>query len=141
MLLLIAAHLLGTFNFPMFTDFYRFYRTFLGDFTPDRLDSRSLQTLWERFSSNCLSIAFLMVLGRRSTETSSPVEDLKISKSNITNFLFFVLFVLHLLNSKVSKKEVHAKMNSKNVSPNGSRTRNRTRNKLPKSRGTTKRTN
>ena len=23
------------------------FRTFLGDFTPDRLDSRSLETLWE----------------------------------------------------------------------------------------------
>ena len=31
----------------IFTDLYRNFRTFLGDFTPDRLDSRSLQTLWE----------------------------------------------------------------------------------------------
>ncbi len=29
---------------PIFPDFFR---TFLGDFTPDRLDSRSLETLWE----------------------------------------------------------------------------------------------
>ena len=31
-------------------DFYRLlpiFRTFLGDFTPGELDSRSLQTLWE----------------------------------------------------------------------------------------------
>ncbi len=31
----------------IFTDFYRDVRTFLGDFAPDGLDSRSLQTLWE----------------------------------------------------------------------------------------------
>ena len=29
--------------FPFFTDFL----TFLGDFAPERLDSRGLQTLWE----------------------------------------------------------------------------------------------
>ena len=27
--------------------FFQIFPTFLGDFTPDRLDSRSLQTLWE----------------------------------------------------------------------------------------------
>ena len=27
--------------------FVPIFRTFLGDFTPDRLDSRSLETLWE----------------------------------------------------------------------------------------------
>ena len=33
----------------MFQDlFFCFFLTFLGDFTPDRLDSRSLQTPWER---------------------------------------------------------------------------------------------
>ena len=35
----------------IFTDFYRFlpiFQTFLGDFTPGELDSRSLQTLWEQ---------------------------------------------------------------------------------------------
>ncbi len=34
----------------MFTDFYRFlpiFPTFLGDFNPGEVDSRSLQTLWE----------------------------------------------------------------------------------------------
>ena len=37
----------GPINRLILTDFYRFFRTFLGDFTPDRLDSRSLQTPWE----------------------------------------------------------------------------------------------
>ena len=32
---------------PIFTDFLPIFLTFLGDFTPDRLDSRSLETLWE----------------------------------------------------------------------------------------------
>ncbi len=35
---------------PNFTDFYRFvpiFRTFLGDFNPQKLPSRRLQTLWE----------------------------------------------------------------------------------------------
>ncbi len=31
----------------IFTDFSPIFRTFLGDFSPDRLDPRSLQTLWE----------------------------------------------------------------------------------------------
>ena len=34
-------------NFPIFPDSCRFCRTFLGDFDPDGLDSRSLQTPWE----------------------------------------------------------------------------------------------
>ena len=31
----------------IFTDFYHFFRTFLGDFNPQKLPSRRLQTLWE----------------------------------------------------------------------------------------------
>ena len=37
-------------NYQEFLIFYRFFlifRTFLGDSTPDRLNSRSLETLWE----------------------------------------------------------------------------------------------
>ena len=36
---------------PIFTEFYRFlpiFQTFLGDFSPGELDSRSLRTLWEQ---------------------------------------------------------------------------------------------
>ncbi len=35
---------------PIFTEFYRFlpiFQTFLGDFNPQKLQSRGLQTLWE----------------------------------------------------------------------------------------------
>ena len=32
---------------PLLGRFLPIFRTFLGDFTPDRLDSRSLQSLWE----------------------------------------------------------------------------------------------
>ena len=44
-----ALPLLGRF-LPIFTDVYRFlqiFRTFLGDFNPQKLPSRGLQTLWE----------------------------------------------------------------------------------------------
>ncbi len=34
-------------NFPDFYSFLPIFRTFLGDFTPDGLDCRSLQTVWE----------------------------------------------------------------------------------------------
>ena len=34
-------------QFPDFSGFLPIFRTFLGDFTPDELDSRSLQALWE----------------------------------------------------------------------------------------------
>ncbi len=44
-LILIRGHLIA--NFPIFHRFFLMFRTFLGDFTPDRLDSRSLRTLWE----------------------------------------------------------------------------------------------
>ena len=32
---------------PIFPDFYRFVRSFLGDFNPQKLPSGGLQTLWE----------------------------------------------------------------------------------------------
>ena len=46
---IVAAGLVLRF-LPIFTDFYRFlpiFRTFLGDFSPQKLPSRRFQTLWE----------------------------------------------------------------------------------------------
>ncbi len=39
--------ILRTINRPFFPRFFRNFRTFLGDFNPQQLPSRGLQTLWE----------------------------------------------------------------------------------------------
>ena len=59
-----------------FTDVYRslpIFRTFLGDFTPDRLDSRSLQSLWERKNRvPRLLVTLGIILGLRALSPVYP---------------------------------------------------------------------